>query len=161
MFDAGLRIIKFGYYGCGEVYDSYVGKKGAWDQFEAAVSDARDRYKQDLQLHMSYVLNTRTRSPSELSQAWHFAKRNHLFFHVDLVHYYRARPCVSCCRFSTCVFCGTNRVPRIRHRNGCYRKLSSAGGLSDSDRLHRQLRASLWCIAHPPENASFLGTGSC
>jgi hypothetical protein len=36
---------------------------------------------------MSYVLNTRTCSPSELSQAWHFAKRNHLLFHVDLVHY--------------------------------------------------------------------------
>ena len=87
MVDAGLRIITFGYYGYGEVYDSYVGKKGAWDRFEAAVGNARDRYKSELQLHMSYVLNTRTCSLAELNLAWQFAKRYNLSFHVDLVHY--------------------------------------------------------------------------
>jgi cyclic pyranopterin phosphate synthase len=87
MFDAGLRIITFGYYGYGQVYDSYVGKKGAWDRFEAAVTDARDRYKQELQLHISYVLNTLTCSVAELSQAWQFSKCHNLLFHVDLVHY--------------------------------------------------------------------------
>lgn len=87
MVDAGLRIITFGYYGHGETYDSYVGKPGAWDRFEAAVADARDRYKNELQLHMSYVLNTRTCSLSSLSHAWRFAKRHSMSFHVDLVHY--------------------------------------------------------------------------
>lgn len=85
--DAGLRIITFGYYGYGKTYDSYVGKTGAWDRFEAAVADARDRYKNELQLHMSYVLNTRTCSMPELNQAWQFSKRYDLAFHVDLVHY--------------------------------------------------------------------------
>jgi len=85
--DAGLRTIEFGYYGHGEEYDSYVGKKGAWDRFEAAVADARDRHRSDLRLRMSYVLNTRTCSVAELRKAWEFAIRYDLSFKVDLVHY--------------------------------------------------------------------------
>ena len=87
MFDAGLRIIQFGYYGHGDTYDTYVGRRGAWDRFEASVANARDRYNERLTLHVSYVLNTRTCSIGELRKSWEFVKRYNLLFHIDLVHY--------------------------------------------------------------------------
>lgn len=87
LFDAGLRIITFGYYGHGDTYDTYVGRRGAWDRFKASVADARRRYKDRLSLHVSYVLNTRTCSIGELQKAWEFVKRYDLSFHIDLVHY--------------------------------------------------------------------------
>lgn len=87
LVDAGLRTVTFGYYGHDETYDRYVGRRGAWDQFERVVADARSRYKEGLCLHMSYVLSTRTCSIAELDKAWGFAKRYHLRFHIDLIHY--------------------------------------------------------------------------
>jgi MoaA/NifB/PqqE/SkfB family radical SAM enzyme len=87
LFASGLRIITFGYYGHGALYDSYVGRRGAWQQFESSVSEARDAYGADLKMHMSFVLNTRTCSISELDLAWDFARKHKLVFHVDLVHY--------------------------------------------------------------------------
>lgn len=87
MFAAGLRIIQFGYYGHGAVYDLYVGRRGASRQFESSVAKARDKYGDALALHISYVLNTRTCSVEQLRQAWDFAKRYNLIFHIDLVHY--------------------------------------------------------------------------
>jgi MoaA/NifB/PqqE/SkfB family radical SAM enzyme len=87
LFDAGLRIITFGYYGHENTYDRYVGRCGAWDRFEASVANARDKYQDNVTLHMSYVLNTLTCSLAELQKAWEFAQRYNLVFHVDLVHY--------------------------------------------------------------------------
>ena len=87
LFHAGLRIIAFGYYGHGDTYDTYVGRRGAWNRFEASVAYARDRYKESFSLHVSYVLNTRTCSIDELQKAWEFVKRYNLSFHIDLVHY--------------------------------------------------------------------------
>lgn len=87
MFEAGLRIIQFGYYGQGDTYDKYVGRRGAWDQFERIVADARGRYEDQLSLGISYVLSTRTCSVEELYKAWEFAKRYRLSFAVDLIHY--------------------------------------------------------------------------
>ena len=87
LYEAGLRIFSFGYYGHSQTYDSYVGRTGAWNRFQDAIADARTRYGEKLRLHMSYVLNTRTCSPEELLKAWRFAKQFELQFHVDLVHY--------------------------------------------------------------------------
>jgi cyclic pyranopterin phosphate synthase len=87
MVQSGLRIVTFGYYGHGATYDAYVGKQGAWAKFEANVEAARAVYGDQLKLHMSYVLNTRTCSLTELRKAWSFAERYSLMFHVDLVHY--------------------------------------------------------------------------
>jgi MoaA/NifB/PqqE/SkfB family radical SAM enzyme len=87
LVDAGLRIIKLGYYGYGETYDRYVGRSGAWDHFEGVIANARGRYGHELSLHMSYVLSTHTSSLQELDRAWCFAKAYDLNFHVDLVHY--------------------------------------------------------------------------
>jgi cyclic pyranopterin phosphate synthase len=87
VFDAGLRILTFGYYGYGPCYDSYVGAKGAWERFENGIIQARDRYGNLLKLSICYVLNTRTCSLEELERAWIFAKRYDLELRVDLVHY--------------------------------------------------------------------------
>ncbi len=87
LFASGLRILSFGYYGHGRTYDEYVDRKGAWERFERAIAIARERYQDQLALHVCYVLNTRTCSLSELEKAWKFALRHKLIFHVDLVHY--------------------------------------------------------------------------
>jgi cyclic pyranopterin phosphate synthase len=87
LVEAGLQIMSFGYYGSGDLYDSYVGVKGSWKRFEAAVAGAREKFAGKLDLHMSFVLNTRTCSLRELEYAWQFASKHELKFHVDLVHY--------------------------------------------------------------------------
>ena len=87
MIRAGLRIVTFGYYGYGPLYDSYVGAKGAWERFEAGIARARRTYQNQIELHTCFVLNTRTCSLEELDYAWRFAERYELKFHVDLVHY--------------------------------------------------------------------------
>jgi MoaA/NifB/PqqE/SkfB family radical SAM enzyme len=87
LVSSGLRVITFGYYGYGPLYDTYVGKRGAWDKFEAGIFQARQTYGQELDMHMSFVLNTRTCMLTELDLAWAFAERYNLKFHVDLVHY--------------------------------------------------------------------------
>ncbi len=87
LVDAGLQIMSFGYYGHGDLYDSYVSVKGSWQRFDAAIAAARDRFAGKLDLHMSFVLNTRTCSLQELEYAWQFAEKHQLKFHVDLVHY--------------------------------------------------------------------------
>ena len=87
LVSSGLRVITFGYYGHGQLYDSYVGRRGAWQHFEAGIVEARQTYGQDLEMHMSFVLNTRTCLMSELDLAWAFANRHNLQFHIDLVHY--------------------------------------------------------------------------
>jgi MoaA/NifB/PqqE/SkfB family radical SAM enzyme len=87
IFRAGLRTITFGYYGYGQNYDDYVGRRGAWERFEGAVAGARKKYGDKLSLHTSFVLNTRTCSLAELQKAWEFAQRYDVVFHIDLVHY--------------------------------------------------------------------------
>lgn len=87
LVEAGLQIMSFGYYGSGDLYDSYVGVKGSWKRFEAAIAEAREKFAGKLDLHMSFVLNTRTCSLRELEYAWQFARKHELKFHVDLVHY--------------------------------------------------------------------------
>lgn len=87
LVDAGLRILSFGYYGHGAVYDRYVGREGAWSIFEQNIAATRERYQDRLRLEISFVLNTRTCSLDELERAWTFAKRYKLRFHVDLIHY--------------------------------------------------------------------------
>jgi cyclic pyranopterin phosphate synthase len=87
LFAEGLKIITFGYYGYDGAYDSYVGRPGAWDQFQRSIANARSKYDDQLELHISYVLSTRTCSLPELQKAWDFAKLYQLKFHIDLVHY--------------------------------------------------------------------------
>ncbi|MCC6265727.1 MAG: radical SAM protein [Bryobacterales bacterium] len=87
LVDAGLRILSFGYYGHGAVYDRYVGREGAWGIYEQNIAATRERYQDQLRLDISFVLNTRTCSLGELERAWTFAKRYELRFHVDLIHY--------------------------------------------------------------------------
>lgn len=87
LFAAGLRSLSFGYYGCEDTYDEYVQRQGAWTQFERGLATARERYQEQLTLHVCYVLNTRTCSLTELEKAWALAVRYNLVFHIDLVHY--------------------------------------------------------------------------
>lgn len=83
----GLRILTFGCYGSDHLYDSYVGRRGAWTDFCAMLDQVRHRYGQTLTLRLSFLLDTRTCNPHELEMAWALATRFDLRFHVDLVHY--------------------------------------------------------------------------
>jgi cyclic pyranopterin phosphate synthase len=86
LYGVGLRILAFGYYGSGTLYDAYVGTEGAWKRFERAVACARARYGNQIDLHINYVLNSRTCEISELDRAWRFALEYNLRLHVDLTH---------------------------------------------------------------------------
>jgi cyclic pyranopterin phosphate synthase len=80
-------MIKFGYYGQDDVYDSYVARRGAWRKFEAGIFAARARYGSLLGLHLAYVLSTKTSALSKLRKARAFAEAHSMKFHVDLIHY--------------------------------------------------------------------------
>jgi MoaA/NifB/PqqE/SkfB family radical SAM enzyme len=87
LFDAGLRMITVGFYGVGEAYDDYVGRRGQFARVESGIAYARERYGSDLIIRINWLLMRPTCSLRALDDMLAFADRYDLAIQLDLIHY--------------------------------------------------------------------------
>ena len=84
---AGLRQLTFGYYGHGDAYDEYVGRRGNHARLERGLATVRERHGQTVRMRMNWLLMRPTCDLDALQAAWEFADRYDTPLQVDLVHY--------------------------------------------------------------------------
>ena len=87
LVDAGLRQLSFGFYGLGDEYDRYVGRKGAFAVVEEGFEYTRKRYGKSLSMHLDWLLMRPTCNRETIHATWEFAKRFDMPLFVNLVHY--------------------------------------------------------------------------
>jgi cyclic pyranopterin phosphate synthase len=87
LVQAGLRRISFGFYGLGEDYDRYVGRKGAFSIVENGFAYTRERYGKGLSMHLDWLLMRPTCNRETIHATWEFAQRFEMPIYVNLVHY--------------------------------------------------------------------------
>jgi MoaA/NifB/PqqE/SkfB family radical SAM enzyme len=84
---AGLRDLTIGYYGTGETYDAYVQRRGLHRRVEASIARVRERYGDEVNLRMNWLLHRGSADVEALRAAAAFAARYRMPMQVDLVHY--------------------------------------------------------------------------
>lgn len=87
LYAAGLRYLTVGFYGVGDAYDAYVGRRGQFARVEAGIAAARERCGPDLKIRINWLLMRPTCSEAALEAMLAFAERYDLQVQVDLVHY--------------------------------------------------------------------------
>ena len=87
LFDAGLRDITVGMYGIGADYDRYVQRSGSFAKVEESIAALRDKYGDQIELQMNWLLMRPTCSVEKLHEAYAFAQKYRMVIRVDLVHY--------------------------------------------------------------------------
>lgn len=87
LFEAGLRLATVGFYGVGAAYDAYTQRDGQHERLCASLERVRARRGSELELQLNYVLVRPTTNLAALREAWEFALRYDMFFHLDLYGY--------------------------------------------------------------------------
>ena len=88
LYDAGARDISLGYYGgSAAVYDSHVERPGAHKKVEDGIAYTRNKFGDEIYLHLDWVLMRQTCSVDAIGELWGFAKRYRTPIGVNLVHY--------------------------------------------------------------------------
>jgi cyclic pyranopterin phosphate synthase len=83
---AGLRQLTVGFYGVGEAYDEYVGRRGQFARVEAGIAAARERHP-DLKVRINWLLMRPSCTDAALDAMMAFVERYDLQVQLDLVHY--------------------------------------------------------------------------
>ncbi len=87
LYSAGLRLVTMGFYGIAGEYDAYVQRPDHFSRLDASIASVRDRYGDKIELQLNYVLMRQTCTMRALQDAWNFAMRHEMFFHVDLISF--------------------------------------------------------------------------
>ncbi len=87
LYAAGLRWLTLGFYGVGEEHARYTGRPGTFEDMERGVARIRDRYGADFAMQLNYVLLRPMCNRTALAEAWDFARRYDMYFHLDLIGY--------------------------------------------------------------------------
>jgi cyclic pyranopterin phosphate synthase len=87
LYEAGLRDISIGFYGTGDHYDSYVQKADRFDRLDRTLGDIRDRYGDDINIHLEALLMRPTVGLDALDRMWAFAEKHATPMWINLVHY--------------------------------------------------------------------------
>lgn len=85
LYSAGLRLVTIGFYGVADEYDAYVQRPDHFSRLDASIAAVRERYGSAMELQLNYVLMRQTCNMRALHDAWNFATRHDMFFHVDLI----------------------------------------------------------------------------
>ncbi len=84
LFDAGLRLATFGFYGVDEKYDAYTERGGQYARLCDSLATVREKYGARFELQLNWVILRPTCNLEALHEAWEFAGRYGTAFHVDL-----------------------------------------------------------------------------
>ncbi len=87
LYEAGLRDLTFGFYGVGDAYDEYTQRPGLFAKVEGGIASVRERYGDEFELQMNYLLKRPSCSVEDLRASWQVAERYDMQMRVDLVHY--------------------------------------------------------------------------
>jgi cyclic pyranopterin phosphate synthase len=87
LHNAGLRNVTIGYYGTGGHYDAYVQRPERWAELDRSIATVRDRFGDDIDLRINWLLMRPSCNLEALHAALDFAKRYNLRIQVDLIHY--------------------------------------------------------------------------
>ncbi|MGZ9225442.1 MAG: radical SAM/SPASM domain-containing protein [Anaerolineales bacterium] len=87
LVEAGLRKLSFGFYGLGEDYDRYVGRKGAFSLVEDGFAHSRERYGESLSMQLDWLLMRPTCNRETIHATWELAQRFEMPIYVNLIHY--------------------------------------------------------------------------
>jgi len=87
LYDAGLRRFSFGLYGTGNEYDDYVRRPERFRRLCDGISHVRDRYGDEITIHMGWLLMRPTCSLDAVRGVWDLATRFETPIYVNLVHY--------------------------------------------------------------------------
>ena len=86
LYAAGLRFITIGFYGVGEDHSDYTQRGHSFNRLDAGLSAVRDRYGNDIDLQLNFVIMAPSCSAEAARAAWAFAERHNMFFHIDLIN---------------------------------------------------------------------------
>jgi len=81
---AGLSWMSIGFYGTGAKYDDYTQKDGRFARLERSLEVVRERYGKRLAIQLNWTVLRPTCNLAALAEAWDFARRFDLLFHLDL-----------------------------------------------------------------------------
>lgn len=84
---AGLRRLTLGFYGVGDAYDGYVGRRDRFARLERGIATVRDRYGDAVDIRINWLLMRPSCTVEALDEVCRFAERYRLRIQVDLVHY--------------------------------------------------------------------------
>ena len=87
LYAAGLRWLTMGFYGVGNKYASYTQRRNQYEKLERGLQSVRERYGNRLSMQLNYVVLAPTCNLDALYEAWDFAKRFDMLFHLDLMGY--------------------------------------------------------------------------
>lgn len=87
IYEAGLRSVTIGFYGVGSAYDSYTQREGHFRRLSESLAHMRDRYGNEIELQLNYVLMKPSCDLESLRRGLEFAERFGMFVHFDLVSY--------------------------------------------------------------------------
>lgn len=87
LYAAGLRWLTMGFYGIGEAFGAYTQRPDQFEAFVRGVEAVRERYGRAVEMQLNYVLVRPTTNLAALHEAWAFARRYELYFHLDLYGY--------------------------------------------------------------------------
>jgi len=87
LYAAGLRDVTVGFYGVGQAYDDYVQTPGLFAKVERGIASVRERYGDEVQLQLNWLLMKPTASREAFRAARGFAERYGASMRVDLIHY--------------------------------------------------------------------------
>lgn len=87
LYRAGLRTVHLGYYGTAEEYNRYVQRTGKYSRLEEGVAYTRERFGNDINLALGWVLMRPTCNLGSVYNLWKFAERYSAPIGVSLIHY--------------------------------------------------------------------------
>ncbi|WP_309228609.1 radical SAM protein [Roseomonas sp. KE2513] len=87
LYEAGLRLATVGFYGIGDRYDDYTGRREHFRRLDESLAAVRAAYGTSFELQLNYVLIRETCNVADLESAWAFATKHDMHFHVDLANY--------------------------------------------------------------------------
>jgi molybdenum cofactor biosynthesis enzyme MoaA len=86
LYAAGLRLLTIGFYGIGAKHSAYTQRGNSFARLEAGLSAIRQRYGNEVELQLNFVVMAASCTVEAALAAWEFAKKYDMFFHIDLVN---------------------------------------------------------------------------
>ncbi len=87
LYSAGLRLATVGFYGTEGAYDQHTQRGPNFARLERSLSRVRERYGTEFELQLNFVLMRPSCNLTAVRQAWDFARRFGMYFHIDTLSY--------------------------------------------------------------------------
>jgi molybdenum cofactor biosynthesis enzyme MoaA len=84
LYNSGLRTATVGFYGLEPHYTTHTGRAGHFERLERSLETVRTLYGSEFSLQLNFVVMRGTTNVRSMHEAWAFAERFGMVFHLDL-----------------------------------------------------------------------------